>query len=110
MIFHENRLLADDSHEISCPIFFENWERCLKKLLSAAVVNGALRVNLSALRTVKLQGVERSGSVVECLTRDRGAAGSNLTGTSAFCPSARHINPSLVLVQPRKTCSFIIEC
>ena len=66
-------------------------------------------INLSALRMVKLQGVEHSVSVVECLTRDRGAAGSNLTGTSAFCPSARHINPSLVLVQPRKTCSFIIE-
>ena len=30
MIFHENRLLADDSHEISYLIFFENWERCPK--------------------------------------------------------------------------------
>ena len=29
---------------------------------------------------------ERSGSVVECLTRDRGAAGSNLTGVTALCP------------------------
>ena len=28
MIFHENRLLADASHEISYLIFFENWERC----------------------------------------------------------------------------------
>ena len=27
---------------------------------------------------------ERSGSVVECLTRDRGAAGSSLTGVTAF--------------------------
>ena len=27
MIFHENRLLADDSHEISYFIFVENWER-----------------------------------------------------------------------------------
>ena len=27
MIFHENRLLADDTHEISYLIFFENWER-----------------------------------------------------------------------------------
>ena len=26
---------------------------------------------------------ERSGSVVECLTRDRGAAGSSLTGVTA---------------------------
>ena len=27
MIFHENRLLADDSHETSYLIFVENWER-----------------------------------------------------------------------------------
>ena len=30
MIFHENRLLADDSNEISYLIFFENSERCCK--------------------------------------------------------------------------------
>ena len=29
---------------------------------------------------------ERSGSVVECLTRDRGAAGSSLTGVTALGP------------------------
>ena len=29
---------------------------------------------------------ERSGSVVECLTRDRGAAGLSLTGLTALCP------------------------
>ena len=46
---------------------------------------------------------ERSDSVVECLTRGRGAAGSSLTG----CPWAWHINPSLVLVQPRKARPFI---
>ena len=28
---------------------------------------------------------ERSGSVVECLTRDRGAAGSSLTGVTVLC-------------------------
>ena len=43
MIFHENRLLADDSHKISYLIFFENWERCVS---SAAVVIGALRVKI----------------------------------------------------------------
>ena len=47
--------------------------------------------------------------VVECLTRDRGAAGSSLTGVTALCPWARHINPSLVLVQLRKTCPYITE-
>ena len=46
---------------------------------------------------------ERSGSVVERLTWDRGAAGSSLIGVTALCPWARHINPSLVLVQPKKT-------
>ena len=29
---------------------------------------------------------ERSDSVVECLTRDRGAAISNLTSITALCP------------------------
>ena len=31
---------------------------------------------------------ERSSSVVECLTRDRGAGGSNLTGSTALCPES----------------------
>ena len=52
---------------------------------------------------------KRSGSVVECLTLDWGAGGSSLTGVTALCPWARHINPSLVLVQPRKTCPYITE-
>ena len=29
---------------------------------------------------------ECSGSVVDCLTRDRGAAGLSLTGVTALCP------------------------
>ena len=29
---------------------------------------------------------EHSGSVVECLTQDRGAAGLSLTGVTALCP------------------------
>ena len=43
MIFHENGLLADNSHVISYLILVENQERCCKNLLSAAVVIGALR-------------------------------------------------------------------
>ena len=39
MIFHENRLLADDSHIISYLIFVKN-------LSSAAVVIGALRIKM----------------------------------------------------------------
>ena len=52
---------------------------------------------------------EHSGSVVECLTRDRGAVESSLTGVTALCHCARHFDPSLVLVQPRKTRPFITE-
>ena len=50
---------------------------------------------------------ERSGSVVECLTQDRRAAGSSLTGVTVFL--SKNINPSLVLVQPRKTRPYITE-
>ena len=46
---------------------------------------------------------ERSCSVVDCLTRDRGATGSSPTSVVALCPKARHKNLSLVLVQPRKS-------
>ena len=46
---------------------------------------------------------DRSGSVVECLTRDRGARVRASTASLRCGPSARHIYPSLVLVQPRKT-------
>ena len=52
---------------------------------------------------------ERSGSVVECLTRNWRAAGSSLTGITVLCPWATHINPSLILVQPRKTHPYITE-
>ena len=41
MIFHENRLLADDSHEISYLIFLK-LEKMSQNLSSAAVVIGAL--------------------------------------------------------------------
>ena len=43
MIFHENHLLVDDSHELSYH-FFKKLGKMTKKLLSAAVVIGALRV------------------------------------------------------------------
>ena len=45
MIFHENRLLADDSHEISYQIFVRKLGKMWQNLLSAAVVIGALWVN-----------------------------------------------------------------
>ena len=43
MIFHENCLLADNSHEISYLIFFQIREDVAK---SAAVMIGALRVKI----------------------------------------------------------------
>ena len=55
------------------------------------------------------KGRGRSGTVVECLTQDRRAAGLSLTGVTALCPWARHINPSLVLVQPRETRPNVTE-
>ena len=44
MIFHENCLLADNSHEISYLIFFQKLTKMLQNLSSVADVVGALRV------------------------------------------------------------------
>ena len=44
MIFHENRLLADDSHEMLY-LNFSKIRKDIANLSSAAVVIGALRVN-----------------------------------------------------------------
>ena len=49
MIFHENRLLADDSHEISYFILLK-FGKMSQNLLSAAVVIGALRVSATIVR------------------------------------------------------------
>ena len=46
---HENRLLADDSHVLSCLIFFQKLGKISQNLSSAAVVIGALRVSLKVL-------------------------------------------------------------
>ena len=46
MIFHENHLLADNSHEISYPIFCQKLGKMSQNLSSAAVVIGTLRVNV----------------------------------------------------------------
>ena len=47
MMFHENHQLADNSHEISYLIFLGKLGKMSQNLSSAAVVIGALRVNLS---------------------------------------------------------------
>ena len=46
---------------------------------------------------LQMQYRERSGSVVECLTRDQWVAGSSLTSVTVLCIWARHISPCLVL-------------
>ena len=51
-----------------------------------------------------MRAVEAQWSVVECLTQDRGAADSSLTGILE-----QNINLSFVLVQPRKARPFITE-
>ena len=69
MIFHENRLLADDSHEISYLVFFQKLGKMLQNLSSAAVVIGALRVNyLSANNLCKQSEHFRSDLNPSCLT------------------------------------------
>ena len=49
MIFRENRLLADDSHEISFLIFFRKLGKMLQKLSSATVVIRALRASFQCI-------------------------------------------------------------
>ena len=46
MIVHENRLLADDSPEISYQIFFRKFGKMSQNLSSAAVVIATLRFKL----------------------------------------------------------------
>ena len=48
-------------------------------------------------------------AVAQCLTWDRGIAGSSLTSVNVLCPWARCIDPGLLLVQPRKTRPNITE-
>ena len=46
MIFHENPLLVDYSHEISYLTFFRKLEKMSQNLSSAVVVIGALRAKI----------------------------------------------------------------
>ena len=58
--------------------------------MTIPVTTGANRdatvLNLGLYRPITGANRERSGSMVECLTRDRRAAGSSLTGVTALCP------------------------
>ena len=62
MIFHQNRLLADDSHEISYLIFVENYiGKMLQNLSSSAVVIGTLRVKRNNCTLYNKMNLEPSG-------------------------------------------------
>ena len=52
---------------------------------------------------------ERSGSVVECLTRDRGGCGFEPHRRHCVVSLSKNLNPTLVLDQPRKPRPFITE-
>ena len=54
MIFHENRLPADDSHEISCLICFfrKSGKICNCRLLQ--IVGGALRVKATSTAVINI--------------------------------------------------------
>ena len=47
--------------------------------------------------------------MVGCLTGNQGATDSSLTDCTGLCSWAKHINPCLVLVQPRKSSPYITE-
>ena len=53
------------------------------------LVRQVVETQLAAILDAIFNLWERSGSVVECLTRDRRAAGSSLTGVTVLCPWAR---------------------
>ena len=69
MIFHDNCLLADYSHEISFLIFFQKLGKMSQNLSSAAVVNGALQVKIVFIdltNNADLQGIQ---SLQKCMFR-----------------------------------------
>ena len=59
MILHENRLPADDSHEISCLIcyFCKKSKICNCRLLQ--IIGGALRVNIVSVKCILWQNILR---------------------------------------------------
>ena len=79
MIFHENRLLADDSHVISF-LFCQKLGKMSQNLSSAAVVIGALRFKihkhtqlrpnkkLSVFRVLGLKMLGREGTNIFLIT------------------------------------------
>ena len=50
------------------------------------ISKGQVFGNCELLLSYFYENRERSGSVVECLTQDRRASGSSLTGVTVLCP------------------------
>ena len=90
--------------EISCTGSIHLWDKAIRAYQDQMLQNVGLDQGHSAasdldllcfisecsveikvlLNSFPASGRERSGSVVECLTRDRGATGSSLTGNTAL--------------------------
>ena len=88
-----------------------NQSKCKKNAVcnrkSKNLFHHPLIIIMTRFMVIKNPYWERSGSVVEFLTQDQGAAGSSLTGPALSL--SKNINPNLVLVQPRKTRPYITE-
>ena len=66
-----------------------NWVMTTKEVVCMYIVINFFVVSFMFIAKLnrKADGAQRNcGSVVECLTRDRGAAGSSLAGVTVLCP------------------------
>ena len=84
---HVNSLIRDQNRRSVGPAIGPN---CLLRLSVDDKCHRFQRMDLHVVSFFKVLDTlhiirERSGSVVECLTRDRGAAGSSLTAVTALC-------------------------
>ena len=72
-------------------LFWNGWETMVQKFENDRnfLLNHCWFKLISIVIHIQAIFWERSGSVVECLTQDRRAAGSSLTGVTALCPWAR---------------------
>ena len=117
--FFVQRLSARPQSQNHCQVWMINWflwivsgyvtpvwpNAFIEMIFLPLIQVGQLSVTDIIMHT--LTGVQwLSGRVLDM--RSRGP-GSSLTGITWLCPWARHIYPSLVLVQPRKTNPYIAE-
>ena len=59
--------------------------KCQSMQLSSGL-HCLIKTKQSSEKDIHTCNRECSGSVLECLTRDKGVGGSSLTGVTAFCP------------------------